>query len=377
MACAQIPDLPLDQFGREVIGKWLENRVPLSGSIELDLRCNLRCLHCYRDGEWPKGLLETDEVKSILDQIAEAGTIWLLLTGGEIFLRPDFFEIYDHARKLGLLVTLFTNGTMITERIADRLQKDPPDSVEISLYGFTKETYESVTGIPGSREKCYRGVELLWERGVALKLKTVAMRTNLNEIADMARFAKSKGLHFKFDTMIQANFNGSLMPCNVRLSPEEAVDLEFSDPDRIEDYREYFEPRKEYRSSKVFSCGAGSRTFHIDPYGQMKMCLLLREPEFSLRKMTFRQIWDEMFPPAYSRMRSPSHQCNSCNLVSLCGKCPAWSQSEKGDVEARIEWSCEVGHRRAQKLGHYEGPVDQYTRTTAPTQQVLLPVLQG
>ena len=377
MACAQIPDLPLDLFGRDIVGKWLENRVPLSGSIELDLRCNLRCLHCYRDGEWPKGILETDEVKSILDQIAEAGTIWLLLTGGEIFLRPDFFEIYDHARKLGLLVTLFTNGTTITERIADRLQKDPPDSVEISLYGFTKETYEAVTGIPGSHEKCYRGVELLWERGVPLKLKTVAMRTNQHEIPDMARFAESKGLHFKFDTMIQANFNGSLMPCNVRLSPVEAVALEFSDQNRVEDYRKYFEPRKEYRSSKVFSCGAGSRTFHVDPYGQMKMCLLLREPEFSLRKMTFRQIWDEMFPPAYSRMRSPNHQCNSCNLVSLCGKCPAWSQSEKGDLEARIEWSCEMGHRRAQKLGHYEGPVDQYTRTIAPTQQVLLPVLQG
>ncbi|HEY7699459.1 MAG TPA: radical SAM protein, partial [Vicinamibacteria bacterium] len=118
MACAQIPDLPLDQFGRDVVNKWIENRVPLSGSLELDLRCNLRCLHCYRDGEWPKGILDTDEVKSVLDQIAEAGTIWLLLTGGEIFLRPDIFEIYDHARKLGMLVTLFTNGTMITERIA-------------------------------------------------------------------------------------------------------------------------------------------------------------------------------------------------------------------------------------------------------------------
>jgi radical SAM protein with 4Fe4S-binding SPASM domain len=377
MACAQIPDLPLDQFGREVVGKWLENRVPLSGSIELDLRCNLRCLHCYRDGEWPAGILSTDEVKSVLDQVAEAGTIWMLFTGGEIFLRPDFFEIYDHARRLGLIVTLFSNGTMITERIADRLRDSPPDMVEISLYGYTRETYEAVTGIPGSRDKCYRGVELLWERGVPLKLKTVAMRTNVHEIPDMARFAESKGLRFKFDTMIQANFNGSLMPCNARLTPEEAVDLEFSVPRRIEEYREFYEPRKDFHSSKVFSCGAGSRTFHVDPYGNMKMCLLLREPEFSLRRMSFQRIWNEMFPPAYSRMRSPYHQCNSCNLVSLCGKCPAWSQSEKGDIEARIEWSCEVGHRRGQKLGFYDGPVDQYTRTIRPSHEVLLPVLQG
>ena len=260
MACAQIPDLPLDQFGRDVVNKWIENRVPLSGTMELDLRCNLRCLHCYRDGEWPTGLLTTAEIRSILDQIAKAGTIWLLFTGGEIFLRPDFFEIYRHARDLGFLVTLFTNGTMITERIADRLRDEPPEMVEISLYGFTRETYEAVTGIPGSHVKCYRGVELLSERSIPLKLKTVAMRTNRHELIDMARFAESKGLRFKFDTMINPNFDRSLVPCNVRLSPEEAVEVDFSLPERLEEYRRYFEPRKDYQSSRLFSCGAGSRT---------------------------------------------------------------------------------------------------------------------
>ena len=374
MACAQIPDLPLDAFGRDVVNKWIENRVPLSGSIELDLRCNLRCLHCYRDGEWPSGILTTDEVKSILDQLAEAGCIWLLLTGGEIFLRPDLFDIYDHARKVGLVVTLFTNGTMITEKIADRLQKHPPYGVEISLYGFTKETYEAVTGIPGSHAKCYRGVELLLERGLPLKLKTVAMRTNQHELLDMARFAESKGLRFKFDTMINPNFDSSLVPCNARLSPKEAVDLEFTFPGRLEEYRKFFEPQKDFHSSRIFSCGAGSRTFHIDPYGNMKMCLLLREPEFSLRHMSFQRIWNEMFPPVYHRVRGAGHQCNSCNLVTLCGKCAAWSQLEKGDMAARIEWSCEVGHRRAEKLGFYQGPVDQYTRTIE-RKEVLLPVL--
>jgi radical SAM protein with 4Fe4S-binding SPASM domain len=376
MACAQIPDLPLDQFGRDILGKWLEHRVPLSGSIELDLRCNLRCLHCYRDGEWPRGIMTTVEVKSVLDQIAEAGTIWLLLTGGEIFLRPDFFEIYDHARSLGLLVTLFTNGTMVTERIADRLRDHPPDGVEITLYGYTRETYEKVTGIPGSHEKCYRGVELLAERGVPLKLKTVVMRTNQHELLDMAAYAESKGVSFKFDTMLNPNFNGSLLPCNVRLSPEEVVDAEFSIPGRLEETRKYYETRQDFHSARLFSCGAGSRTFHVDPYGNMKMCLLLRDPEFSLKTMSFRRIWNEMFPPVYHRMRSADHQCNSCNLVSLCGKCPAWSQMEKGDMEARIEWSCEVGHRRAQKLGFYEGPVDQYIGAESRRQEVLLPVLQ-
>ena len=188
-------------------------------------------------------------------------------------------------------------------------------------------------------------------------------------------------VRFKWDTQINPNLDSSLTPCNVRLSPQEAVDLEFSIPARAEEYRDYFEDRKEFRSSRLFSCGAGSQTFHIDPYGKMSMCILLRgnEKEFSLKERSFKQIWDEMFPPIYRQMRSADHQCNSCNLISLCGKCPAWSEMEKGDMAARVEYSCEVGHRRAEKLGYWDGAVDQYTRTlkSAGSEQVLLPVLQS
>lgn len=146
-------------------------------------------------------------------------------------------------------------------------------------------------------------------------------------------------------------------------------------PKRLEEYRQYYEPRKSFHSSRLFSCGAGSRTFHIDPYGKMTMCLLLREPAFNLREMSFGRIWNEMFPPVYNRMRTADHGCNSCNFVSLCGKCPAWSQMEKGDLEVRVEYSCEVGHRRAQKLGYYDGPLDQYSSLSERRNEILLPVI--
>ncbi len=145
MGCPHIPRLGHDQFRRKLISKWLAQRVPLAGSMELDLNCNLQCVHCYRDGDWPRRALGTGEVIEILDQMAEAGTLWLLLTGGEIFLRPDFFEIYEHARRSGFLITLFTNATLITEEIADHLAAQPPRKIEVTLYGTTRETYEKVT----------------------------------------------------------------------------------------------------------------------------------------------------------------------------------------------------------------------------------------
>ena len=182
------------------------------------------------------------------------------LTGGEIFLRKDFFEIYDHARQLGLIVTLL-NGTTVTERIAERLAADVPYSIEVTLYGRTRETYEKVTGVPGSHEKCYRGVELMLERGLTVKLKTIVMRTNQHELVDMASYAKGHGPEFKYDTMINPNFDGSLMPCNVRLSPEESVVVDFALPERMEEYHEYFEARKHITSSRVFSWGRGAVPF--------------------------------------------------------------------------------------------------------------------
>ncbi len=108
--------------------------------------------------------------------------MWLLFTGGEIFARKDFLDIYTHAKKRGLLITLFTNGTQITPAIADYLADWRPFAIEITLYGRTRETYERLTRVPGSFDRCMRGIRLLKERGLPLKLKTVAVTINRHEM---------------------------------------------------------------------------------------------------------------------------------------------------------------------------------------------------
>ena len=130
-------------------------RVPLAGTIELTRRCNHHCRHCYNnlpagDSKALAEELNTDELLRILDELAASGCVWLLFTGGEILLRPDFLEIYIYAKERGFLITLFTNGTLITPQLADELARRRPFSIEITLYGATPETYERVTGVPGS-----------------------------------------------------------------------------------------------------------------------------------------------------------------------------------------------------------------------------------
>ena len=344
------------------------SRAPVNGTIETTFRCNLRCVHCYvnedpGDAAEIARELDTPRLLKLIDEIADQGCFFLLMTGGEVFVRPDFPEVYLHAVKRGLLITVFSNGTLVTDRIADLLAEFPPLLVEISIYGHTKATYEAVTQIPGSFEKCRAGISRLMSRGVAVKLKTMALTTNQHEVADMERFAKELGVTFRFDGFLNprvdcgANRNGQL-----QLSAEQVVALDLENPERMEDFRKFTEracqPEEGAAAEFVYTCGAGETTFTVDPYGNMQMCQLSRRNSFSLKEGgEFKEGWDDFFPKLRSRKWQHNDACRKCNLMPLCGNCPGAAEMETGDIEGMIPHFCEITHLRAhavmgEKSGH-------------------------
>ena len=168
-------------------------RVPLSGDLAITHRCNLKCVHCYlglkrRDAQLTRKELNTAQFLSIIDDLVQAGCLFLLITGGEPLIREDFDEIYRYAKTRGLLVTVFTNGTLVNDQILRVFEEFPPWMVEVSLYGATAATYEEVTGVKGSYKKCLSGIERLVERKINLTLKTVLMSLNRHEFSGMQRF---------------------------------------------------------------------------------------------------------------------------------------------------------------------------------------------
>src|SRR5512140_3309097 len=153
-------------FSERMHSRLAHERVPLNVTIEVTRRCPLVCAHCYNnlpmsDAGARQRELSYDEHCRLLDQLADAGCLWLLYTGGEIFARRDFLDIYTYAKQHGFLITLFTNATLVTDRVADHLAQWRPFAVEVTLYGRTKETYERLTGVPGSYEKCLRGIRAM------------------------------------------------------------------------------------------------------------------------------------------------------------------------------------------------------------------------
>jgi radical SAM protein with 4Fe4S-binding SPASM domain len=350
-------------FSERIHSRVMARQVPINGTIEITRRCPLACAHCYNNlamGDRKAQLEEmtTAQHTHLLDELADMGCLWLLFTGGEIFARPDFLEIYTHAKRKGFLVTLFTNGTMITPRIADYLLEWRPFSIEITLYGRTRETYERLTAVPGSYDKCLRGIHLLMERGLPVKLKTVAVTINKHEVWDMQRFAEEElGVEFKFDPMINPRVDCSLSPLAVRLTPAEAVSFDMLDEKRLGEWRVFGEhflklPQKPAcAGDDLYDCGGGINSFAIDPYGGLSICVLSHADKYDVRAGSMREGWEEFLRRVRQKKAKRVTKCVSCALKSLCGMCPANGELENGDPESPVDFLCHVAHLRAHAFG--------------------------
>ena len=353
-------------FDREVRAR----RIPLGGSIDLTYRCNLRCVHCYcgvRPGSacstagpaqsthdpssGKRRELSTDQVLDLLDQIVEAGCLVLLITGGEPLLRSDFHRIYQHARRAGLLVTVFTNGTLLNDSHVTLFRDLPPHGVEVSVYGACDETAQKVTGVPGAFSKAAAAVERLKANGINVMAKTVVLKENAHELEAIERFFQDRGVRHRMSADINARLDGDLSVKEHRLSPPEAVAIEFADASRAKGWKKWYERASTFPTSdSLFKCGGGWTNFGIDPFGGLHPCLLASFIERDLTSMTFADAWASMTEEVRSLKVPAGHQCSTCDKLVICGWCPAFAYLEHGDAFAACSYLCEFGSERLTQL---------------------------
>ncbi|MBN1670753.1 MAG: radical SAM protein [Kiritimatiellae bacterium] len=331
-----------------------EQRVPLSGTVDLTLRCNLRCRHCYA-ADAPAGEsgseLPTERLLALFDELVDAGCLFLLFTGGEPLLRRDFARIYTHAKRAGLMVTVFANGTLIDEEAACLFADLPPRAVEISLYGATAATHDAVTGVPGSFARARAGLDRLLARRVPVKLKTVLMTLNDHEFEAMEELARACGVKFRVDPAIFPRFNGDRAPLALRVPAERAVACELADPERLKGWRTYFE-RAHGRPlpDRLYQCAAGITSFHVDSSGNIQPCVMTPHLKVPLREGRFRDAWARVGPLVAARSPGPAFPCNTCDKRAVCGFCPGFFRLENGVETAHSHYLCALGERRLRQL---------------------------
>jgi radical SAM protein with 4Fe4S-binding SPASM domain len=349
--------------------------VPLGFDLEVTARCNNDCRHCYinlpvGDRAAQARELTLAEIARIADQAVELGAMWCLITGGEPLLREDFADIYMALKRKGLLVSVFTTAQILTEDHLRLFRQYPPRDIEITAYGVTRETYERVTRRPGSFDAFRRGLSRLLEGGMKVRLKAMALRSNVHELPEIARFCRERTKdYFRFDPLLHLRFDGN--PARneeiraERLPTEEIMALERADQDRFQSLEKNCDklimPELAHtRCDHLFQCGAGNSSFDVSYDGLFRLCSSLWDPEcvYDLRNGSLADAWHN-FVPKVRDMRSNRkaflETCHACPIINLCLWCPAHAHLETGELDGAVPYFCEVAHARAMALQEAKG----------------------
>lgn len=359
----QLPDFGLWQ-------KIADRCVPLDFFLEITARCNNNCRHCYinlpaNDPAAQRAELSAAEISDIADQAVELGALWCLLTGGEPLLRHDFKEIYLSLKRKGLLLSLFTNACLVTEEHIALFKQYPPQYIEVSVYGVTEETYEAVTRKPGSYAAFRRGLDLLLESGIKIKLKAMALRSNVHELPKFKAFCHAHSSKtFRFDPLLHLRYdmdparNAEIR--SERLSPAEIVALEQADDERARALQKgcdslIFQNHGHHDCNHLFHCGTGTNSFAVSYDGIFRLCSDLWHPDctYDLRTGTLAEAWHELVPKVrdmHSDNPDYLEHCRNCPIVNLCIWCPAHAHLETGVMDEMVPYFCEVAHARAKAL---------------------------
>jgi radical SAM protein with 4Fe4S-binding SPASM domain len=359
----QIQDFPLWD-------KLKERRAVMSFDLEITARCNHNCGHCYinlpaNDEEARAKELTLEEIDGIADQAVALGAIWVLISGGEPFLRPDFPDIYMTLKRKGLLVSVFTNATLLQEDHISLFKKYPPRDIEVTVYGASPETYDRVTRRPGAFAAFTHGLNRLLESGVKVRLKAMAIRSNFHELPEIAAFCRAHTKdYFRFDPQLHLRFdrderrNTEIMA--ERLTPEEIVALERADGERFTALQKNCDTLisdefTHYGCDHLFHCGAGNGSFNVGYDGKFRLCFSLWAPQtlYDLRKGTLREAWEQLVPAIRdlrSQRREFLERCRRCSIINLCLWCPAHSYLETGEMDTVVDYFCRVAHARAEAI---------------------------
>lgn len=331
----------------------MERNIPVSVTIELTRRCPLSCRHCYlpetRGRSGPAGELTTAQWEKILAQLAGAGGLYLVFTGGEPLLRPDLAELCRHAKKLKFDVRIFSTALGLTGELARELGEAGVSAFEISLYG-RPPLHDSVTGKKGSFKASLAAARLLKKNGLKVKFKTPLMKINADQAAWLRKLARAGGFEISFDPTVTAANDGNGSALALRLSGAalaKAVKPLVTAPDRGPG------PAAGLSSAAAgFLCGAGRNVCAVGPGGELYSCLQLPVKLGDLTKRKFADLWKNS--PWLKKWRRAGvgdlKTCSSCAHLDFCSRCPGVSLVEEGDPLAPNGPACEMAeitHRSA------------------------------
>ena len=347
--------------------------IPVSGNFELTSRCNFNCKMCYIHSiENQKELMHrelcADQWLGIASDARDAGTIFLLLTGGEPFLRKDFTRIYEELIKMGMVISINTNASLYNEEIRDCFLKNPPARINVSLYGGSEETYQSLCG-NASYEKVTKAIQQMKADAMQVRLNVTLTPYNICDMAKIDQFSKENNLHVKATTYMYppVRANGNIGSNPGRFDAEEAGKM-MAAWDRLRETDAQFQMRVKKMCSvrpaelsetsgavkqEGVSCRAGKSSFWVTWEGNMLPCGMLDLPPVNILEHGFTNAWEKVRET--TRQILLPAECASCSMRSNCSICAAISRTETGAFDKRPEYVCQFTRFRFEETARLAG----------------------
>ena len=327
---------------------------PINGSLELLPLCNMNCDMCYvrlshAETEKKGGLHTADEWINLGWEMQKAGVLFLLLTGGEPLLFPDFKRLYLELKQMGMVLTINTNGTLLDEEWADFFAENRPRRINITLYGADDKAYETLCHYPGGFEKTLRGIRLLRDRDVDVKINGSVTKSNYKDMQKIYTFGRELGVPVHMDTYMLPGIHERGLPFEqqARLLPEEAATAEMEaikaemDPEVFPIYVRQKIAQTENNAAdnpKGIACLAGNCSFTVNWQGQMRPCVTLEEPSVSVFEIGFEAAWEKVSKE--SKVFRINEKCVKCRLRPVCKTCVASAWLETGAYDGLPEYLC-------------------------------------
>lgn len=334
----------------------------MNGTFELTGRCNLSCKMCLvrvnqeRIKELQLRERTAREWIRMAEEVRDAGTLSLLLTGGEVMLRADFCEIYEAISQMGFLLSVYTNATMVTNEIMKLFEKYPPHKIGVTMYGACNETYDRLCNCVNGYDKFLEGIEKLSTLPSLFDIRTTIVQDNLEDLSRMKeftvqKFGEDKILHISRNVVDKIR-GGIASPREVRLTPKKNVELVYpwilNIQDQIKDKKRGTVTeklnlkcnREKFKGQYIFeNCGAGINEYTISWSGRMYACGLLNDGYTEPFINGFEDAWGKL-PEVYPKDKK-IEKCESCKYIGLCETCPANRLAETGDWFGVPQYACD------------------------------------
>lgn len=329
-----------------LVQKANEAKIPISATFELTPACNLHCEMCYirmnaAQAEQQGGVKSVEEWLSIAKQLKEQGTLFLLLTGGEPLLYPGFQELYMELKKMGFIITLNTNATLLTEEYTQLFRQYPPRFIKVTLYGASNETYQTLCHTHKGLDRCIAGLKLLKQYNIATKITLTLVEQNREEYDRMIEIAHELGMTTVLNAYTSLYIRKHCTACipitELRMSPENAAKLEIGHlkESKGTEYEHYMEEMADFLKLPLtsipdglpLSCRAGKSSCWINWQGIMTPCVDMDYPAESVNDQPVDKAWKSIVQQCEEL---PLHtECKGCTLKQVCDVCYANATNEK------------------------------------------------